>query len=197
MNRLPAFKQTLPLALVAGGLLAASTLLAAAAAQPLAPPRNFTLAQLEGDWHILAHIPYFIERNRVAPTIAYHRRADGRLDEIYRARKGGFDAPSKSYRQVTWAPDPEQPWRLKTRIFYLFVAKYAVLELDERSGIALLGTEDRDKAWIFARQPVLDDARYRRLLERFARQGYDPARIRRIPQVASDLGQPGYATIER
>ena len=179
------------------GLAMGATAAAAAGRAPLPAPANFAFEDLAGEWHILAHIPYFLERNRVAPTIRFERREDGRYDELFTARKGGFDAPPKTFRQVTWAPDPARPWHLKTRLFRVIPARFSVLELDEARGIALLGTEDRDKAWIFSRSPTLDQETYGALLERFARMGFDKNRLLRIPQVPADLGRPGYARVER
>ena len=66
-------QRPLPWAL-AGGVLAASTMFVArAASEPLVPAREHSLADLEGQWHVLAHIPYFLENNRVAPTIRSRR----------------------------------------------------------------------------------------------------------------------------
>jgi apolipoprotein D and lipocalin family protein len=191
-------KHARPLAAATGLALLAAMIAqhAAAGPAPLSPPADFAIADLEGRWHILAHIPYFLERNRVAPTIEFVRREDGRLDELFTARKGSFDAPPRTFRQVTWPPDPSRPWELTTRIFTLFRANFEVLHVDGANGIALLGTEKRDKAWIFSRTPGLDDAHYRRLLEHFAAQGFDRSRILRIPQQRDDLGKPGYATID-
>lgn len=191
MNRL------LPFAIAGGFALALGAAVASARdGTSLPAPSAFAFEDIAGEWYILAHIPYFIERNRVAPTIRFDLREDGRYDELFTARKGSFDAKPKTFKQVTWAPDPARPWHLKTRLFFVVPARYSVLELDPTTGIALLGTEKRDKAWIFSRSPTLDHASYRELLERFERMGFDKASILRIPQSPADLGKPGYAPIE-
>ncbi len=192
MNRL------LPLVIASGFALAFGAVVASARnVSSLPAPSAFALEDIAGEWHILAHIPYFIERDRVAPTIRFDRRDDGRYDERFTSRKGSFEAKAKTFKQVTWAPNPARPWQLKTRLFFVIPARYSVLELDQTTGIALLGTEKRDKAWIFSRSPTLDPASYGELLERFERMGFDKASILRIPQSAGDLGKPGYAPIER
>lgn len=193
----PTLKRALPIAIAGGLIVAMSPALAADGRAMLAGPSDFTMKQIEGDWHILAHIPYFIERNRVAPTIRFEPRGDGKYFEYFTARKGGFDAQPKTFKQVTWAPDAARPYRLRTRLFYVVPAHYSVLWIDEAVGLALLGTEDRDKAWIFSRKPRIDAAAYEMALREFSRQGFDATRILRIPHKPEDLGKPGYAPIKR
>lgn len=190
-------KRALPIAMAGGLIVAMSPALAADGRATLAGPADFTMKQLEGGWHILAHIPYFIERHRVAPTIRFEPRGDGKYFEHYTARKGGFDAEPKTFTQVTWVPEPARPYRLRTRLFYVIAAHYSVLWIDEAAGLALLGTEDRDKAWIFSRGPRIDAAPYEKALREFSRQGFDATRILRIAQKPEDLGKPGYAPIKR
>lgn len=188
-------RRALPLA-VAGGMLVAYSAAGDARESTLSPPADFAFADIAGEWKVQAHIPYFLEKNRVAPIIAFERRDDGRYTEKFTARKGSFDAEPKTFKQVTWAPNPAEPWKLKTRLFYIIPARYQVISLDKQVGIALLGTENRDKAWIFTRDAVLDEAAYQAALKEFSRQGFDATRILRIPQVPADLGKPGYARIE-
>lgn len=178
-------------------LTAMSPVIAADGRASLTGPADFTMRDLQGEWHILAHIPYFLERNRVAPTIRFEPRPDGKQNEYFTARKGGFDAPAKTFRQVTWVPDAARPYRLRTRLFHVIPAHYSVLWIDRQAGIALLGTEDRDKAWIFSRAPSIAPEAYQAALKQFSLQGFDATRILRIPQVPADLAKPGYALIER
>lgn len=170
--------------------------MAASATASLPTPAGFALADLEGQWHVQGHIPYLLERNRVAPTLRYTRRDDGKFDEFYTAQKGGFDAERKTFRSTTWAPDAARPWDLKTRLFVVVTARYSVLELDRARGLALLGTEDRDKAWVLSRAPAIDDATWRELHERLAAHGFERTRVLRIAQVPADLGKPGYAPVD-
>lgn len=183
--------------LAAGGLLLAYSSVEAARPSPLPAPRDFSFDEIAGRWHVQAHVPYLLERNRVAPVLRFEKRPDGRYNEYFTARKGGFDRPEKTFRQVTWAPDPAQPWRLKTRLFYVIPARYAFFWYDRAAGIALAGTDDRDKAWLFTRDATLDNEAWQAARREFARQGFDVTRLLRIPQVPEDLAKPGYAVIER
>ena len=196
MERIGYFKRALPL-IAAGSLWMAYSTADAAQPSPLPAPRDFSFDDIAGRWHVQAHIPYSLERNRVAPLLRFERRDDGRYNEYFTSRKGGFDRPEKTFRQVTWAPDPERPWQLKTRVFLVLPARYSFFWFDRDKGIALAGTENRDKAWVFTRGATLDNDDWQAARREFARQGFDATRILRIPQAPEDLAKPGYALIER
>jgi apolipoprotein D and lipocalin family protein len=186
----------IPMAVLGGVALYAAARALDTEAGTLDPPTKFEPDDIEGEWHIVAHIPYLLEKNRVAPTISFTRRTDGKLDEVFTAQKGGFDAPRESVEQLTWAPEPAQPWKLKTLLFGFLPVRYQVLLVDTKAGVALVGTTDRDKAWIFKRTSQLSEAAYQRAVATFKAQGFDTTRILRIPQRPADLGKPGYAPIE-
>ena len=69
---------------------------------------------------------------------------------------------------------------------------YLILEVAPDYSWALIGQPSRKYAWVFARDPRMDDALYTELVARFAHYGYDPSRLRRIPQFADQAGQPGF-----
>jgi apolipoprotein D and lipocalin family protein len=46
----------------------------------------------------------------------------------------------------------------------------------------VIGREARDYVWIMARTPEMSDADYEGILEFLKSQGYDVARIRKVPQ---------------
>ena len=69
---------------------------------------------------------------------------------------------------------------------------YLVLEVAPDYSWALIGQPSRKYAWVFAREPRMGDALYARLVARFATYGYDPARLKRIPQFPDQVGKPGY-----
>ena len=44
------------------------------------------LQQIEGDWFVSHHIPYWLEKGKLAPVDAYKLREDGKIDVEYRFR---------------------------------------------------------------------------------------------------------------
>lgn len=166
------------------------------AARPRVPPLTSTaevdLARYMGRWWVIANTPYFAENGKVATADVYALRPDGRIDNSYAYRKA-FDRPESTMHAIaTVVPGTgNAQWRIG---FFggLLKADYLVLEVAPDYSWALIGQPSRKYAWVFARDPRMDDALYAQLVARFARYGYDPARLRRIPQFADQVGKPGY-----
>src|SRR5688572_21605909 len=56
------------------------------------------LPRYMGEWHVIAHIPYFLERGKVDTSDIYNLRPDGQIDNIYQFRKRTFDAPLQQWK---------------------------------------------------------------------------------------------------
>jgi apolipoprotein D and lipocalin family protein len=138
-----------------------------------------------GRWYVIANIPYFLEKDKVASYDTYAKRADGKLVNDFTFRKGGFDAPEKTWNGVAWVVNTTTNAEWKVRFVWPFTATYLVLELDPDYRWAVVGTPGRDLLWILARERQLSDETYAAIIERIRAQGYDPAKIAKVPQPAS------------
>ncbi len=75
-------------------------------------------------------------------------------------------------------------------LFHYFTTTWIYVDPDYR--VALLGYRDLSLGWVFSREPTMDDSTYQALLGRMAQQGYDAAKFQRVPQLAEQIGQPGF-----
>ncbi|MFY8134662.1 MAG: lipocalin family protein [Aquimonas sp.] len=150
------------------------------------------LPRFMGRWWVIANIPYFAERGKLASSDNYSLREDGRIDVVYAYRKSFEEVEERTLN--AWArplPDTGNAhWR--QRFFGIFSVELQVLEIDASYRWALIGNPKRSLAWVFAREPVMEDAEYARVVERLRRFGYDPASLKRIPQRPEQVGQPGF-----
>src|SRR3546814_2509235 len=64
---------------------------------PLTSDAIVDLPRFMGAWHVIAHIPYWPERGKVASRDEYQLRADGRIDNDFVFRKS-FDAPEQRWQ---------------------------------------------------------------------------------------------------
>lgn len=161
-------------------------------AMPQPPLPEIDLERFMGRWWVIANIPYFGERGNVASADTYSLREDGRIDVVYSYRKR-FDEPRERSLRAWARPLPgtgNAHWR--QRFFGILSVQLHILEVDPDYQWALLGTPKRDLAWVFAREPLMDDAEYAALVERLRRFGYEPADLKRVPQVAEQQGLPGF-----
>lgn len=159
---------------------------------PLRSQATVDLDRYMGRWWVIANVPYFAERGKVATADIYALREDGRIENVYAYRKA-FGEPEKTMNGVaTVVPGTgNAQWRIAF-FWGLVRADYLVLEVAPDYSWALIGHPRRKLAWIFAREPRMDEATYEGLRQRFAAWGYDPATIQRVPQFPEQQGQPGF-----
>jgi apolipoprotein D and lipocalin family protein len=159
---------------------------------PLSAPDAVDTGEMAGRWYVIANIPYFAERGRVAGRVEYRPRPDGRFDDLYTARRGGFDAPERTLAGLAWPLDPPANTRWRSRFYWPFTFDFQVLHLDAGAGHLLLAHPSRDYAWVMAREPRIAGGDYAALLARFAAEGYDVSRLLKVPQFPEQVGQPGF-----
>ena len=151
------------------------------------PPRTVAHVDLDrylGRWYVIANIPYLLERGKVASYDTYAKRPDGKLDNIFTFRKGGFDSPEESWHGTAWVTNTATNAEWKVRFVWPLTSTYLVLELDPDYRWAVVGTPGRDLLWILARERQLSAADYEHILGLIAAQGYDRTKIVPVPQPA-------------
>ncbi|MEO8935247.1 MAG: lipocalin family protein [Burkholderiaceae bacterium] len=185
-------------------LLAAVCLsLAACAGTPTNPnPRaaqenklaTVDLTKYMGRWYIIANIPYFGEKGYVASQSEWKLREDGKIDDAYIGRKGGFDAPEtrREFVDTVLPGTGNAHWRVP--VFWLISVSQLTLYVDPMYQYTVLGYPDKSYGWIFARTPYITEAKYQELLGKLDEQGYDISRLRRVPQQREQMGKPGFHT---
>lgn len=173
--------------------LAALMALAACASTPRvadeAPPLD--LQQLTGTWYVIAHVPYFTERGQVSARDEYTSLPDGRI-AVHYVYRNGFHAPVKSLDAIaTVVPGSgNREWRM--RFFRVVRATQRILEVAPDGTWALVASPDRDLAWVFARNPAMDDKTYQDLLRKLRHYGVNSDRVWRVPQTPEQVGGLGF-----
>lgn len=167
-----------------------SLALLAGCASPARPPLALApavdLARFMGDWYVIASIPTFIETGAHNAIESYRLDADGSIATTFTFREGGFDGEPKRYtpRGFVVPGTGNAVWGMRfgwPRIFHI-EADFRIAWLAPDYGQVVIGREKRDYVWIMARQPQIPEADYQRLLGFLREQGYDPAKLRRVPQ---------------
>jgi apolipoprotein D and lipocalin family protein len=158
------------------------------ASAPKAPPlrtvEHVDMDRYLGRWYVIANIPYFLEKGKVASYDTYARKPDGTLVNNFTFRKGSLDASETTWHGSAWVVNTETNAEWKVRFIWPFTSTYLVLELDPDYRWAVVGTPGRGLLWVLARDHQLPDATYAAILERIRAQGYDPAHVVKVPQPA-------------
>lgn len=153
----------------------------------LASTAQVDLERYMGRWWVIANIPYFAENGKVATADIYGLLPDGKIDNVFAYRKR-FGEPEKQMKAIArvYPNTNNNHWQVR---FWggLIRAELLILDVSPDYQWALIGNPDRSLAWVFAREPMMDDAKLAELQEKFRAYGYDPASIKRVPQSPEQL----------
>lgn len=155
------------------------------------PLPELDLPRFMGRWWVIANIPYFAERGKVASSDNYTLRDDGGIDVVY-AYKSSFDESAERTLRATARPLSPSNAHWKQRFFGVFSVQLQVLEVDPDYRWTLIGNPKRSLAWVFAREPMMSSTAYATVVERLRAHGYDPGDLRRVPQHPDQVGQDGF-----
>ncbi|MEP6482972.1 MAG: lipocalin family protein [Rudaea sp.] len=149
------------------------------------------LPRYMGAWSVIANVPYFAEKGKVASRDVYKLDSDGNVDTTYVYRKS-FDGPEKTIGSIGLVQKDSNNAFWRVRFLGLFRADYLILDIAPDYSWALIGQRSRKLGWILARNPMMDDATYTPLLEKFRGFGYDTTKFARVAQFKEQLGKPGF-----
>jgi len=149
------------------------------------------LSRYAGTWYEIARLPMWFQRHCVDSKAMYSSRPDGAVgvhNECVTDTGGVEQAEG-----VATVVDTKTNARL-TVVFDNWFARlfgssregnYWILDLDPEYRTAMVGTPDRRFLWILSRTPQLDEATYRRLVERSQQLGYPASDLIRASRPAS------------
>ena len=149
---------------------------------PLAQVDKVDLPRFMGDWYVIASIPTFIETTAHNAVESYRLAADGTVETTFTFRDGAFDGPLKRYTPRGYVLDPASNAVWGMQFVWPVKADYRIAWLSPDYGQTVIARVKRDYVWIMARTPQIDVADYARIVQFVAEQGYDVARLRKVPQ---------------
>jgi len=159
--------------------------LPACASAPIRTAQHVDIQSFMGDWYVLAHIPTSEERDSWNAVESY-RLDEGTTDVVkttFSFRRGGFDGPLETMLPTGYVSANPAVWGMK---FYWwqgpFRFEYLVLDVDSAYRATVIGRSARDYVWVMARTPMIPEAEWTRLIRVVQESGYDPAKLRRVPQ---------------
>jgi len=151
--------------------------------------QNVDLSRYAGRWYVIANIPYFAERGFIQSTFDISF-PDGKVRDVYTGHE--LAAAPKSYVMGGYVvPDTGGAYWRESPFWPLYLS-YLILYVDPDYQTALVGYPGKEYGWVLSRKPDMDDKTYQALLARFAADGYDTSRFKRVPQLPDQVGKPGF-----
>jgi len=149
---------------------------------PLKTVDNVDIGRFMGAWYVIACIPTFIETEAYNGVETYRLDPDGSIDTVFTFNKGGFDGPPKRYNPRGFIVDRVNNSTWGMRFVWPFKSEYLITYLKEDYSQTVIGRTKRDYVWIMARTPQIPEEDYLRLVKDLEGQGYDIAKLRKVPQ---------------
>jgi len=144
---------------------------------PMQVVPSVDLTRYAGKWHEIARLPNRFQPDCASDTTAsYTLRPDGKITVVNACRnsQGRLKSATGTARL---AGGQEPNTKLKVTFFWPFSGNYWIIDLDPDHGWAVVGEPDRKYLWVLSREPRLDEALYRRILDRAKQQGYHVGRV--------------------
>ena len=170
-----AIRTLLAVALSAGALVAH-------AAEPVTSVPQLDISRYAGQWHEIAHLPMFFQRQCVGDiTARYSLDGPGSIGVLNacRTKDGSMDQSQGVARPVEG-----HPGRLEVRFAPDWLswlpavwADYWVIALDPDYQWVVVSEPKREYLWILSRTPQMPAATYQALLSKLAKLGFDLQRV--------------------
>jgi apolipoprotein D and lipocalin family protein len=149
---------------------------------PLALASAVDLERFMGDWYVIANIPTYIEKDAYNAVESYRLSPDGTIETTFTFRAGGFDGKEKRYTPRGFVREGSANAVWGMQFVWPVKADYRIAWLKPDYTQTVIGREQRDYVWVMARSPQIPEDDYQQILQFLGDQGYDVARIRKVPQ---------------
>jgi apolipoprotein D and lipocalin family protein len=153
-----------------------------ASVKPLAAVQHVDLPRFMGNWYVIANIPTFIETGAHNAVESYKLDADGTIAVTFTFRDGAFDGKPKQYTPRGFVRDTQSNAIWGMQFIWPVKTDYRITYLTPDYSQTIISREQRDYVWIMARTPTITEADYQRMVNLVREQGYDIARMQKVPQ---------------
>jgi apolipoprotein D and lipocalin family protein len=162
---------------------------------PLPTVPQLDLARYAGRWYEIARLPTRHEKD-CARDVTADYTLDPQKGVVVRNRCVRADGQVEEAEGLLRVPDGRKPGEAEVCFAPAFLlwwpgawGDYFVLFVDEGYQVALVGTPERDRLWILARQPSLEPADLEALKSLALRHGFDTTRLAATPHTGGMAGE--------
>lgn len=149
---------------------------------PLQTVPHVDLPRYMGDWYVIAHLPYSLEKGKVGTIDRYELLPDGKIANTFLFRRENLDAPLEQWKARAWVHNQKTNAEWRVQFIWPLRTPYLVLDLDEDYQWSAVGHPKRKLGWVLSKSPTLDEATYQGILKRLGKQGYDTSKFEKVPQ---------------
>lgn len=149
---------------------------------PITTEPQVDIPRFMGTWHVIAHIPAFLERNAFNATETYALTPPNVVQTTFRFREGALDGPEKVYRPTGYVDLASGGGLWGMQFLWPIKAEFRIVHVSPDYRHTIIGRSARDYVWIMSREQHPSETDYADLVARVKAAGYDTAQLRRVPQ---------------
>ncbi|MDY0042320.1 MAG: lipocalin family protein [Desulforhabdus sp.] len=136
------------------------------------------LQRFQGRWYEIAAVPAWFEKE-CRCTVSEYSYVDEQLKVKNSCRKNGKNSTMTAVAYP--APDSGNS-QLRLQYFWPLKRDYWIIARDEDYQYAVIGHPTRKYLWLLAREPFMDEAVYKSMVETARAKGYDVSKLIRTDQ---------------
>ncbi len=141
------------------------------------------LERYMGDWYIIANIPTFIEKNATNAIESYKLTENGTIKTTFTFFKSSPDGKKIIYHPTGFVYNKETNAEWRMQFLWPLKLPFLIIDLDQDYSYTVIGYPSKKYVWIMARDPVMEQGLYKKILENLSDIGYDISLIQKVPQI--------------
>ena len=151
--------------------------------EPLKTVAKVDIERFMGDWHVIANIPTFLEKNATNAIESYRLNDKGDIDVTFTFYKDSPIGERKEYhpKGFIYNTTTNAEWRMQ--FLWPFKMPFLIIDIDDEYSYTVIGYPSRNYVWIMARKPEIPQKTYQSILKNLEYVGYDISQINKVPQV--------------
>jgi len=135
-----------------------------------------------GDWYVIANIPTFIEKEATNAIESYRLDSDGIIATTFTFFKKSSPEKKVKYNPKGFIVNKKSNAEWAMQFLWPFKSKFLIINLDENYQTTVIGHPSKKYVWIMSRNPIIEDKKYKSILDFLSSIGYDIAEIKDVPQ---------------
>jgi apolipoprotein D and lipocalin family protein len=163
-------------------LMLISSCMSTSVLPPIRTVESVDLSKFAGDWYVIANIPTFLETHAYNSVESYSEPLDGKVQTTFSFNKGSIDGERKIYHPTAFIQEDTGNAVWGMQFVWPIRAEYRIVYVDPDYQFTIIGRTKRDYVWLMARDSVIKNADYDRLLRIIDEEGYDLSKVRLVPQ---------------
>jgi len=140
------------------------------------------LEKYMGDWYVIANIPTFIEKNATNSIESYKLAENGIIETTFTFYKNTPKGEKKIYHPKGFVYNHQTNAEWRMQFLWPFKLPFLIIDLDQDYSYTVIGYPSRKYVWIMARNPIINEDQYKKILDNLTDIGYDISMIKKVPQ---------------